>query len=377
MKKLDRYLLGQALAPLLFGLLVYSSLAVISVTLPRLQWVVGTPIAKLFAWLVLQLPAALVQTLPIALVLAVILSFGRLATSNELQAVQAGGISLRRSALIFVYLGTFLTAAALLMNERVLPHTNAQVGSLYWDLTSGGGKSGLWRLAAKDIPISGFKLYFKAADNKTDELLDVRIEAWQDKQQTVIFAERAKFVEGGLELFSYQSDTVNFEALNQPFETTEDLLKRFVLSHSVSPDDTKSLLITTSESFDDLITRFSEGGFEDSRSISEVYADTKKTDLTRQEQRQASVLFHRKLAEPFANLTLLLIAVPLSLLYAGNRGVAFGLSLIVTLAWYLLFTIGQLLAQAGSLPVWFGVWSGNIIMAAVGIYLLIFRTRMR
>ena len=105
MKKLDRYFLRQALAPLIFGLLVYSSLAVISTTLPRLQWIIGTPIFDLFGWLLLQMPTALVQTLPVALVLAVILTFGRLATANELQAVQAGGISLRRSALIFVYIG--------------------------------------------------------------------------------------------------------------------------------------------------------------------------------------------------------------------------------------------------------------------------------
>ncbi|MCA9837604.1 MAG: LptF/LptG family permease [Trueperaceae bacterium] len=374
MKKLDRYLFGQAIGALLFGLLLYSSLAVISVTLPRLQWVVGTPLAKLFLWLLLQMPFALVQTLPIALVLSVILTFGRMATSNELQAIQAGGISFRRASMIFVYIGALLTAAALVMNERVLPETNAKVGSMYWQLTTGGG-SGLWRLAAQDISLSGYKLYFASADRATDELNNVRIQSWDGQKQTVIFAERARFVENGLELFDYQLDVVDFSSLNKDFPSNDERLKAFILNHNHPANADNSLVITTSESYDDLITRFSQGGFEDSRSISEALDDSRNASLSETERRQAQVLFQRKIAEPFANLSLLLIAVPLSLLYAANRGVAFGLSLIVTLVWYVLFTVGQLLAQAGTVPVWLGVWSSNGLLSLIGIYLLIYRTR--
>ena len=374
MKKLDRYLLGQAIGPLLFGLILYSSLAVISVTLPRLQWVVGTPLAQLFTWLLLQMPTALVQTLPVALVLAVILTFGRMATSNELQAIQAGGISFGRASLIFVYIGALLTSVALIMNEQVLPITNAKVGSMYWQLTTGGG-SGRWRLAAQDIPISGYKLYFDSADPKTDELQNVRIQSWQGKRQTVIFAQRARFTEEGLELFNYQLDTVDFDSLNQDFGSSDERLKAFILNHNTAVAENNSLTITTSESYDDLITRFSQGGFEDSRSISEAFEDASNTSLTEAQRRQARVLFQRKIAEPFANLSLLLIAVPLSLLYAANRGVAFGLSLVVTLIWYVLFTVGQLFGQSGVVPVWLGVWSANVILSLIGLYLLIYRTR--
>ena len=44
MTRFDRYLLGEALSPFLFSLLLYSTLAVVSVTLPRLQWIVGAPL---------------------------------------------------------------------------------------------------------------------------------------------------------------------------------------------------------------------------------------------------------------------------------------------------------------------------------------------
>ena len=136
-------------------------------------------------------------------------------------------------------------------------------------------------------------------------------------------------------------------------------------------------MLSTSESVEALVTRYSGGGFEDSRSLRDTFQDASNLSLSPQERRQAAVLFHRKLAEPFANLTLLLVAIPLSLLYARNRGVAFGLSLVVTLAWYVLLTAGQLLAQSGALPVWLGLWFGNIALATAGLYLLLARTRLR
>ena len=101
------------------------------------------------------------------------------------------------------------------------------------------------------------------------------------------------------------------------------------------------------------------------------------SSLTEADRRKAAVLFHRKIAEPFANFSLLLVAVPLSLLYASSRSVAFGLSLVVTLVWYLVFTVGQLFGQAGNLPVWLGVWAANIILAMLGVYLLMFRNQLK
>lgn len=379
MTRFDRYLFRETLTPLLFSLLLYSVLAVVSVTLPRLQWIVGVPLGQLGYWLLLQLPAALVQTLPIALVLAVLLVFGRLASSSELLAAQAGGISLLRIGAVFVLLGALFAAFALGLNEWVLPSTNAKVGSLYWELT-GGGRSGLWRLAAQDIPLDGYTLYFEQPDPTTEDLLGVRIEAWRGKRLSVFFAERAVFKEDGLELHNYEGSTLDLSVLGESVAqemSLQELAEKLVMRLNKPPRPEQTLLLTISESQEDLITRFSGGGFEDSRSLREVYADSRTRELSVKDRRSAAVLFHRKLAEPLASLTLLLVAIPLSLLYARSRSVAFGLSLVVTLAWYLMLTVGQLLAQTGSVPVWAGIWLGNALLAGVGLYLLLVRARLR
>ena len=137
------------------------------------------------------------------------------------------------------------------------------------------------------------------------------------------------------------------------------------------------LTLTTDVTVEDLIARFGRGGFEDPRSLTGLFADMGSADLSARERREATVLFHRKLAEALANIVLVVGALPLAILLAHTRWVAFGLSLVVTLAWYLLLAFGQLYGQSGALPAWLGPWLGNFLLGAGGLMLLGWRVRLR
>ncbi|MDZ7703709.1 MAG: LptF/LptG family permease [Trueperaceae bacterium] len=373
MKRFDRYLLRESLTPLILGSLLYSSLLVLSLTIPRLQWVIGVPVGQLGFWLLLQLPAAVVQTLPVALLLAVLLTFGRLAADSELVATQAGGVPLRRASRSFLTLGLACTLFAFGLNERVVPEANARVGSLWWELTSDG--SGLFRLARQNVPVGDYTLYFRDTDRSTDELFEVRLESWDDQTLTVIFADRASFVANGLELFNYRLSVLDLSS--RPANDVDEAYRQLVRVSSRASSPDQSLIITTSEDYDEIITRYSGGGFADPRSLRDVYTDANDSTATPQERRDAAVLFHLKLVEPLANLALLIAALPLAILYGRSRSVAFGLSLVVTLAWYLLVAVGRLFAQAGSVPVWLGMWGGSLLLVLVGLGLLYARARIR
>jgi len=370
---IDRYLLRESLPPLLFGLVLYASLAVVTVTIPRMQWIVGTPVVELGGWLAMQLPQAMVQTFPIALVLAVLLAFGRLASENELLALQAGGVPLRRTAGVFIGLGLVSALIVLSINQWVLPYTNTQVTRLYWELTA--GQTGLFRLARQALPVDDFTLHFERAEARGEVLGDVRIERWDGDVLTLLRAERAHFEGVDLVLTGYRIDSLNLSALDAETADAAAALAELIRVRNVPADPAATLTITTSMDLDELVTRFGQGGFEDARSITRLYEDSRRPSLSADDRRQSAVLLHRKLAEPFTNLALLLVAVPLSLTYARTRGVAFGLSLVVTLIWYLFYTFGQLFAQTGQLPVWLGAWLGNIVFTALGLLLLVRRTR--
>jgi lipopolysaccharide export system permease protein len=373
--RIDRYLLRESVPPLLFGLLLYAGLAVISTTLPRLQWVVGTPIARLAGWLLLQLPTAMEQTLPIALVLAVLLAFGRLGSDNELLAMQAGTVSLLRMSSVFVVAGVLAAGGALALNQWVLPSTNGMVARQYWQLTAGA--SGLFRLAGQNVPVGDFTLRFQNVDNRTDTMLGVRVERWQGQDLTLLRAKSATFQGTDLVLKGYDLTVLDFSALDRLKGDPQQALSKLVQVINRPANPNATLTLTTSLTEKDLISRFSGGGFEDTRSISGAWHDAHDASLSYHDRRQAAVLFQRMLAEPFANLTLLLVAIPLALLYAGSRGVAFGLSLVVTLVWYVFLTFGQLFSQTGALPVWLGPWLGNLVLAAIGVFLLARRVSLR
>lgn len=370
---IDRYLLRESLPPLLFGLLLYASLAVVSVTIPRMQWIVGTPVLPLLGWLAMQLPQAMVQTFPIALVLAVLLAFGRLATDNELTSLQAGGVPLKRTTSVFVGLGVAATIIVLAINQFVIPYTNTQTTKLYWELTA--GQTGLFRLTRQALPVDDFTLYFLRAEERGQVMREVRIERWDEDVLTILRADRAHFEGVDLVLTGYRIDSLDLAALDAEGVTAEEALGQLVRLRNVPEDPASTLTITTSTDMEELVTRYGQGGFEDARSITTLYQDSQRESMSADDRRQTRVLFHRKVAEPFTNLALLLVAVPLSLKYARTRGVAFGMSLIVTLVWYLFYTFGQMFAQSGQLPVWLGAWLGNIVFAVLGLVLLMRQTR--
>jgi lipopolysaccharide export system permease protein len=372
MKRLDRYLILESLPPAIFGMLLYSTLGVVSATIPRLQWITGAPFTELLGWLALQYPTSIVQTLTMALVLGVLLRYGRLADDSALTAIQAGGIALSRVTRIFVVLGVVATLLTLLINQFVLPVTHTLVAKQYWELTSGG--SGLFRLASQDVGTAGFTLNFKSIDRKTDTMRDVRIEQWAGRQLTVLFAQHANFEADGLRLVGYRTLLLDLASLDEPHADATQAFEALVRADNRPASESSSLLLTMSESVDELIARYGQGGFEDPVSLSGSWLASQDPEVSGAERRRMLVLFWRKVAEPFANLALLLLALPLAVRYARSRSIAFGLSLVVTLAWYLLLTFGQLLAQTGTLPVWLGMWLANIVLAGAGLFV---RARMR
>ena len=364
MTRLDRYLIRESLPAAVLGALLYSFLGVVSATLPRLQWIVGAPFFSVLGWLALQLPTSLVQTLPLALVLGVLVSYGRLAADRELIAMQAGAVSLRRVNRVYVMLGIVFTLVSLGISEFVLPRTHAQIATWYWQLTS--GSSGLFRLADRAVAIDDFTLHFASTDRETDRMQDVRIERWDGRQLLVLFADSAVFEERGIRLSGYSSAALDLAALELDHEDAAAAYSDLLRAHNRPSNPDATMLVTTSDSQDELVARFDQGGFEDPISISGAYRQSRNPDLTGSERRRMEILFQRKIAEPFGSLALLLLAMPLAVRYARSRSLAFGLSLVVTLFWYLLMTFGQLLAQTGSMPPWLGMWLANIVLAIAG-----------
>ena len=88
------------------------------------------------------------------------------------------------------------------------------------------------------------------------------------------------------------------------------------------------------------------------------------------ESTESHVEFQRRLAFPAACLVFALVALPVgSRPRRGGRAGGFVLAIILVSAYYIVFVLCAELARGGSLPVWLGIWTANILMAVAGIAL--------
>ena len=91
----------------------------------------------------------------------------------------------------------------------------------------------------------------------------------------------------------------------------------------------------------------------------------------RQTQREASVEIQRRISFPFACISFALLAMPIGARpRRGGRAAGFLITLLLITGYYLMFTIGTGLARQGTIPIWVGMWSANVITAGLGLYLL-------
>ena len=85
---------------------------------------------------------------------------------------------------------------------------------------------------------------------------------------------------------------------------------------------------------------------------------------------ESHVEFQRRFAFPAACLVFALVALPVgSRPRRGGRAGGFVLAITLVCAYYIVFVLCAELARSGSMPIWLGIWTANILMAAAGIAL--------
>ncbi len=113
-------------------------------------------------------------TLPLAVLLSSLMTYGNLGEHFELTAIKSAGISLTRVLLPLFFFSILLSFAAFWFNNTVVPKANLSAFSLLWDIRQKKPtlsiKEGIFY---KDLPNVAIKANKKLPDEKT--LLDVMI----------------------------------------------------------------------------------------------------------------------------------------------------------------------------------------------------------
>jgi lipopolysaccharide export system permease protein len=134
---LSRYVLKEHVGPFVFALALLTFVLMMNHILRIFDLILGkgVPTGIVLELFALILPFTFAVTVPMAVLVATLMAFGRLSGDNEITAIRASGVSFY-AILRPVVLAAMLVAGALMyFNEFVLPEANHRYAALYADIT--------------------------------------------------------------------------------------------------------------------------------------------------------------------------------------------------------------------------------------------------
>jgi lipopolysaccharide export system permease protein len=135
-KILSRYVLREHLGPLAFALTALTSLLLLNFIAKRFGDLVGKglPARVIAEFFGLALPFTVAMTLPMAVLVAVLYAFSRLASESEITALKASGVSMGRILAPVLGGATVLAIGMVFFNDYVLPAANHRLRILQTDI---------------------------------------------------------------------------------------------------------------------------------------------------------------------------------------------------------------------------------------------------
>jgi lipopolysaccharide export system permease protein len=181
MKILTRYLMRAHVGPFLFAFFALTGVILINTLARRLADLAGKglPPRVIGEFFVLALPATVALTFPMAVLVAVLFTFSSLTAENEITALKASGVDLRRMLAPLLVMAGIITAGMIVFNDRVLPEANHHWSQLIIDI---GRKTPTFMLEEQTLnriaPQSGGKVYYLRAariEPGTNRMWDVQM----------------------------------------------------------------------------------------------------------------------------------------------------------------------------------------------------------
>lgn len=136
MKILRNYILKECVIPFILALIVLSCVFLLGYTVKLTHLVInkGVPLIVIGKIFLLLIPLLLTYTLPFACIIGVILAFGRLSADNEIIAIRASGIHLRKLITPLLTVGIILSLTTFYLNDRVIPKAHFEQKKLQKNL---------------------------------------------------------------------------------------------------------------------------------------------------------------------------------------------------------------------------------------------------
>ncbi len=355
MKILSRYILKEFLGNVFLGLLIFTFVLLLDHLFELIDLLLGKGVGLglTLKLLTLLLPSTLSLTLPMSILLASLLTYGRLSEHNEITAARASG--LKAWSYVKMPLLIALLAAAFLVpfNTRWAPRAHASFRSIYVQLLK---RNPLVRIEERTfVEIGEYHLYIEHREKKKGLMRGVTIYKLPTSGAGLrIFAERGKaaYEEGkGLTLLLSQGRIEKVDAAApERWMNTEFKEYQFFIPLA-------SAQASSERSIEEM----------DNRELRKEITVLKSKGLP---YPILACQIQLRWALAMTPLLFAALGIPLAIrMQRGGRSIGFGMSLIIMVLYYILLMGGTALGQRGSWPPWIAVWMGNSALLASASFL--------
>lgn len=359
---IDRYVIREVLWPFVIGLLVFTFILIIPFLIDYAETFIakGVPSTVVLRVMATLLPQALALAIPAALLVGLLVAFGRLSADREFVAMQACGIGLGRllrPVLVVCALGWAATSYVML---EALPNANQAFRDITFNVVASRAEGEVkprtfflgfpdLALYVRDVPATGGWNDVFMADRRAGQTPAVYVA----RHGRVILDREQRTVEMLLQDGTRHTADPNGEYKVFQFE-------QLVLS--VNPDT--------------VFPRTGPARGDNEMTIAELRARAAEIEASGGSSHNQWMAVHRKFSIPVACLVFGLIGLALG---ATNRrdgkmgSFVFGLGVIF--AYYVPLFLGPAMAKGGLVPPWLAVWFPNLLLGALGIVMLARRAR--
>ena len=354
---LDKYIFREVCKAFLFGICAFSAVFIGSGTLFKIAKYItdyGASLSAVIKVFVFGLPNVIMWTFPMSMLLATLLTFGRLSSSSEITAMKSCGIGFFRIAMPAILLGFLVSIVAILFNEHVVPWANtAYRNVVYYEIQGNSGAKSQDHIILKDIKDGQIQrlLYARRYDADSQTLQSITLQEF-DGAGKVSHVENAEYAE-----FTGKEWIMHNGMLYDISDGESEHTLRFntqVLPINASPRQ----IVREQKDPEELTMKELKAQI---RIMKTQYFDTSKLETE----------LYQRITVPMASLIFALVGVPLGLQPTRNSSSAgFAMSVIIIFFYYALMTMANAIGRSGALSPMLAVWIPNIVGLIAGIFLI-------
>ncbi|SMC38824.1 LptF/LptG family permease [Sporomusa malonica] len=357
MRILDKYILKELLGPFFFGIAAFSSVFIGTSTLFRIaQYVTkyGASIPTVTKLFFYSLPGIIVLTFPMSMLLAALLSFGRLSGSSEITAMRSGGLSFYRLAVPVMITAFVVSLAAIVLNEEVVPAANAGYSNIVrYEIEKNTRPKSQEHIIVKDVKAGQIERLTYAQNFMSDTNTMNKVSVQEFEAGKLVRVENAETAVWTTDRWIMYNGTIT------DLSSDGKVGRTLKFTEQVMPINKEPKAISREQKKPDEMSM---------KELKQTIAVLKKEYA---KTSNYEVELHQRVAIPMASFVFALIGTPLGL--SPNRSsssIGLGLSIIIIFMYYAVLTVSTALGQGGAIAPFIAAWIPNIVGTLVGIYLI-------